>query len=90
MLCRIALFAAVLSVVGCVSAPPPPVVWYAVAPVATSTHPHGDINSSLSSWEKLKDFPNPDTCEDQLQGMHNQLDRPVGCVASNDPRLAQE
>jgi hypothetical protein len=84
------LSAAVLCFAGCVSAPPQPVTWYAVSPVATSNHPHGDVNSTLSSWEKVKDFPTADTCEDELQGIHNQLHRPVGCVASNDPRLAQE
>jgi len=85
----IVLFIAALSMIGCASAPPAPVVWYVVSPLPSTTYPHGNINSNLSSWEKVKDFPTGDACQDQLRDIHNQLHRPVDCVASNDPRLAQ-
>ena len=89
MLRSVLLSIALLSLAGCASAPPVPVVWYVVSPMASATYPHGNINSNVSHWEKVKDFPTGDACQDQLRDIHNQLHRPVDCVASNDPRLAQ-
>jgi len=89
MLRRAVLFSLLLSAAGCATAPPAPVVWYIVSPVPTPTYPRGNLNSSVSTWEKIKDFPTGTACQDQLLDVHNRIERPVDCVASNDPRLAQ-
>ena len=84
------LLVVLFAIGGCAGAPPTAVVWYMVSPPVNATYPHGDLNSSVSSWERVKDFPNGEMCQNQLRDIHNQLDRPVGCIASDDPRLAQE
>jgi hypothetical protein len=89
MLRGVVLSVVLITAIGCVSAPPAPTNWYVLSPPATINYPHGNLNSNLSKWVKVKDFPSEDACQDQLRDIHNQLHRPVDCVASNDPRLAQ-
>jgi len=74
---------------GCATTPPEPVVWYVISPVPSQNFPHGNINSPMSTWEKVKNFPSAADCRDAIQGIHNDLHRPVNCIASNDPRLTQ-
>jgi len=74
---------------GCATTPPEPVVWYVISPVPSQNFPHGNINSPMSTWEKVKNFRSAADCRDAIQGIHNDLHRPVNCIASNDPRLTQ-
>jgi hypothetical protein len=74
---------------GCATTPHDPVVWYVISPIPTQDFPHGNINSPISIWEKLRNFPSAADCRDALRGIRNDLHRPANCVASNDPRLMQ-
>lgn len=79
----------IVGTLGCATTPPAPVVWYALSPVPTTMFPHGDLNSKLTTWEQLKQFPTREECQTALRDIHNSLHRPLDCVASNDPRLTQ-
>lgn len=86
---RAALFAFLMVTAGCATPPPDPVVWYVVSPNPTENFPHGNINSPMTTWAKLRTFPSADECRDAIRGIRNELHRPANCVASNDPRLMQ-
>jgi len=83
------LFAFLMIAAGCSTTPPDPAVWYVISPIPSQGFPHGNLNSPMSSWEKIKNFPSATDCRDAIQGIHNDLHRPVNCIASNDPRLMQ-
>ena len=81
--------AMIVGTLGCVTTPPAPPVWYVLSPVPTTMFPHGDLNSRMSTWEQIKQFPTHEECQNALRDIHNNLHRPLDCVASNDPRLMQ-
>jgi hypothetical protein len=84
---RAALFAFLMITAGCATTPPAPVVWYVISPTPSRDFPHGNINSPISTWEKVKNFPSVHDCRDALRGIRNDIHRPANCVASDDPRL---
>ena len=87
MLRRFALVAMLAGLMGCATAPETPVVWYVLSPTPTSTYPHGNLNSPLSTWEHIRQFATLGECDSAINQIHNELHRPVECVASNDQRL---
>jgi hypothetical protein len=84
---RAALFALLMLAASCATPPPDPVVWYVVSPIPSQDFPHGNINSPMSTWERLQNFPSAAECRDALRGIRNNIHRPANCVASNDSRL---
>ena len=87
---RAALLVAIVMIgAGCATSPPDPVVWYVVSPVPSEGFPHGNLNSPMYGWEKVRNFSSAAECRSAIQGIHNDLHRPVQCVASNDPRLLE-
>ena len=86
MLRRLSLVAVMAALLSCATAPGPP-VWYVLSPTPTETYPHGNINSPLTSWQQLRQFATSSECENAINQIHNELHRPVSCIASNDPRL---
>jgi hypothetical protein len=84
---RATLFAFLMIAASCATTPPDPVVWYVISPIPTQDFPHGNINSPISRWEKLRNFPSADECRNALRGIRNEIHRPANCVPSNDPRL---
>ncbi len=88
---RRSLLAALLVILGgCATGPPPPIIWYLVSPTPTANYPHGDLSSPMWSWEQVRNYPSASDCQNALQDVHNQIHRPVACIASNDRRLQQE
>ncbi len=85
----LALAAAFVCLAGCATGASREPSWYLVSPVATVTYPRGDLNSPMSTWERVKDYPSGSDCQRALQATHNDIHRPVACIASNDPRLQQ-
>ena len=57
-----------------------------VAPV-TREFPNGDMDAPLSKWLKVTTFDSDPVCEAELDQAENHLQRPVQCVASDDPRI---
>jgi len=84
---RALILTAMIVIVGACATPAPPPVWYLVSPVPNDNYPHGNLNSPMTGWEKVRNYPTAVDCENATQDTHNQLHRPVDCVASNDPRL---
>ena len=72
---------------GCATPPPAPVVWYVLSPTPDSTYPHGDLHSPMSTWTQIKQFATQAERLGAINDLHNQLHRPMECVASNDKRL---
>ncbi len=86
---RALMLTAMIITLGACATPAPPPVWYLVSPTPNENYPHGNLNSPMTGWEKVRNYPTADDCENAIMDMHNQLHRPVDCVASNDPRLEQ-
>src|SRR5215467_7978195 len=86
---RATLFAFLMIAASCATAPPDPVVWYAISPSPTQDFPHGNINSPISGWERLRNFTSAADCRDALRDIRNDIHRPANCVPSNDPRLTR-
>jgi hypothetical protein len=57
-----------------------------VAPI-TREFPRGDMDAPLALWSKVTTFDTEPACEAELNPAQNHLQRPVQCVASDDPRL---
>jgi len=57
-----------------------------VAPI-TREFPSGDMDAPLSKWMKVTTFDSDPACEAELDQAENHLQRPVQCVASDDPRI---
>lgn len=87
MLRRFLGIAGLVCAMSCASTPAAPVVWYVLSPNPTSLYPHGNVNSPLSTWVQVRQFPTSADCHNSINEIHNQLHRPVSCIASNDPRL---
>jgi hypothetical protein len=87
MVRRLALIAILVGLVGCATAPPAPVVWYLVSPKPTTDFPHGDLYSAMWTWERVREFPTATDCQNALMTIHNEIHRPVDCIASNDRRM---
>jgi len=61
--------------------------WFLVVAPVTREFPRGDLNAPLAQWSKVTTFDTDPACEAELDQADNHLQRPVQCVASDDPRL---
>jgi hypothetical protein len=66
-----------------------PRVWFLVAAPFSREFPRGNIEEPLSSWSMVTTYDTDGACDASLFEAENQLQRPVQCVASDDPRLAK-
>ena len=66
-----------------------PRVWFLVAAPFTREFPRGNIEEPLSAWSMVTTYDTDGACDASLFEAENQLQRPVQCVASDDPRLAK-
>jgi hypothetical protein len=89
MLRRSVLLVAFIAMGGCAPAAPQPVVWYILSPPATGGYPHGNLNTPVSTWDRLREFPTESDCQKAILDVHNEVHRPVNCVASDDARMRQ-
>jgi hypothetical protein len=64
-----------------------PRTWFLVVAPITREFPSGDMDAPLSRWSKVTTFDTDPACEAELDQAENNLQRPVQCVASDDPRL---
>ncbi len=90
MLRRVAVLLMVLCATNCARAvdpiPKDQVVWYMISPPPSAAYPEGDMNSSVSTWERIDMFPSAADCQQaELKITHD--GRPVDCIASDDIRL---
>jgi hypothetical protein len=88
MLRRSAVVVLLGSLLSCASAPDPdPITWYVLSPPPTADYPEGNLDTQITTWERLDTFPTSADCLKALLKIHNQIHRPVQCVPSDDPRL---
>jgi len=66
-----------------------PRVWFLVAAPFSREFPRGNIEEPLSAWSMVTTYDTDGACDASLFEAENQLQRPVQCVASDDPRLAK-
>ena len=64
-----------------------PRTWFLVVAPITREFPNGDMDAPLSKWMKVTTFDTDPACESELNPAQNNLQRPVQCVASDDPRI---
>ena len=66
-----------------------PRAWFLVVAPFTREFPGGDIQAPLSKWSQVTTFDTAAGCDAILEQAQNHLQRPVRCVASDDPRLKE-
>ncbi len=64
-----------------------PKTWNLLVAPFTREFPHGDLHAPLSKWSVVKSFDTPAGCDAILEQAEDYLQRPVLCIASDDPRL---
>ena len=64
-----------------------PRTWFLVVAPFTREFPGGDIQAPLSKWSLVTTFDTASDCDATFEQAENYLQRPVECVASDDPRL---
>ena len=45
------------------------------------------MTEPVSKWLRVTTFDTPERCDAALIEAHNELQRPVQCIASDDPRM---
>jgi hypothetical protein len=86
MLRRLAVIVLLGSLLSCASAADP-ITWYVLSPPPTADYPEGNLDTQITTWERIDVFPTSAECEKALLKIHNQIHRPVQCVPSDDHRL---
>lgn len=86
---RAAVVAFMFVLVGCASNSPVQrdQHWLLVAATPTQEYPAGEISAPVERWPRVTEYASLDECADSLWGVANELQLPVQCVASDDPRL---
>ena len=64
-----------------------PITWYVLSPPPTADYPEGNLDTEITTWERIDMFPTSAECLKALLKIHNQIHRPVQCVPSDDPQL---
>lgn len=64
-----------------------PKTWNLLVAPFTREFPHGDLHAPLFKWSVVKSFDTPAGCDAILEQAEDYLQRPVLCIASDDPRL---
>lgn len=83
-------YVALLLMVGCATTIRPPDSrprWLLIASPATRDYPAGSNAAPVSRWSQLGEYASLDRCEALTEGAANELQVPVQCVATDDPRL---
>jgi len=86
MLRRLAVVVLLGSLSSCATAPDP-ITWYVLSPLPSADYPEGNLDTQITTWERIDVFPSSAECLKELLKIHNQIHRPVQCVPSNDPQL---
>ena len=66
-----------------------PPTWSLIVAPFTREFPGGDMAAPLSQWSLVRTFDNEQGCDGILTQAQDNLQRPVLCIASDDPRLKQ-
>ena len=61
-------------------------VWLIAAPVS-SDFPEGQADAPLSKWARIRGYDYLDDCKLRVLDAQNRLQRPVTCVAVDNPQL---
>jgi hypothetical protein len=61
-------------------------VWLIAAPMS-SDFPEGQADAPLSKWARIRGYDYLDDCKSRLLDAQNRLQRPVICVAVDNPQL---
>lgn len=64
-----------------------PRTWFLVVAPFTREFPGGDMHAPIANWPKVTTYDTSAACDAILIEAENNLQRPVQCVASDDPRL---
>ena len=67
-----------------------PRTWFLVAAPFTREFPRGNIHEPLSLWAQVTTYDSAERCDAVLMQAEDQLQRPVSCVASDDPRMKEQ
>jgi hypothetical protein len=65
----------------------PPRTWILLVAPFTREFPHGDLEAPYSQWSPVRSFDSGAACDAILEQAEDYLQRPVQCIASDDPRL---
>ena len=66
-----------------------PRTWFLAAAPLTREFPLGDMQAPVSKWQQVTTFDALAECDATLEEAENHLQRPVQCIASDDPRLKE-
>jgi hypothetical protein len=66
-----------------------PRTWFLVTAPPTQEFPLGDMQAPTSKWQQVTTFDTSAGCDAMLEQAENHLQRPVQCIASDDPRLQE-
>ena len=64
-----------------------PRTWFLVVAPITREFPSGDMHAPVAKWSKVTTFDSGPSCDAILDQAENHLQRPVQCIASDDPRI---
>jgi hypothetical protein len=66
-----------------------PRTWFLIVAPFTREFPGGDMQAPLSKWSQVTTFDTAEACDATLAQAENYLQRPVQCIASDDPQLSE-
>jgi hypothetical protein len=88
---NVAVLAFAFAIVGCAAKTAPPSSnssqWLLVASPVTEDFPSGTVGSPLAQWPMVTQYASMSKCGAALGAAQNQFQRPMACIASDDPRL---
>jgi hypothetical protein len=61
--------------------------WFLLVAPFTREFPHGDLHAPIPKWSQVRSFDSAAGCDAILEQAEDYLQRPVQCIASDDPRL---
>jgi hypothetical protein len=65
----------------------PPRTWFLLVAPFTREFPHGDLHAPFSQWSQVRTFDTGPGCDAMLEQAEDVLQRPVQCIASDNPQL---
>jgi hypothetical protein len=90
---NVAVLAFAFALVGCAARTTPPSSnssqWLLLASPVTEDFPNGTVGSPIAQWPKVTQYASMSQCGAALGPAQNQFQRPVACIASDDPRLRE-
>ena len=88
---NVATLAFAFALVGCAAKTTPPnsSQWLLVESPVTDDFPSGTVGSPIAQWPRVTQYASLSQCGAALGPAQNQFQRPVACVASDDPRLRE-